>query len=601
MAAVIYRAAPLLSFLITELLNRTDTHTPLRPLTLLANLLWYLAFYFLSSCLSGRHRRLGSCITAGLLFLLALINHYTLRFRGRTLTPADLLHGGTALNVARSYNLTPDFWQLLAIGLFALLIFLLIRFPIRGASPMPLLRRWILSLALFSFFAVFLFTSIPADFGVEASSAQSENRGFLNEFFISLRYSFLQKPDNYTEEAAEALQEEIMADLEDAVEEDAPAEAQSLFEGPTNVIVIMNESLADYSIFPGFSCSEDPLSFLHSLEGHCITGYTVSPVYGGGTANAEYEFLTANSCSFFPEGSIAYEEYLDSDTPSMADFAHQEGYHSLSFHPFLSSSWNREEAYELLGFDTQYYEEAVTNASLLGEYVSDSCDYQNLIRMTEEADEKLFLFNVTIQNHGGYEEERENLDMSLTLSPELAEADPQAETYFNLISASDEALKNLIAYYETCDEPTIICLFGDHQPSLSEEFYNILYGKSAEERSGRERLQQYATPFFIWANYDLPLQSGLTISLPELGILLADSAGFSRSYYTAMLAEIYEELPVIHRYGFLTRDGSFAPDRDSLNATRQEMVDSCEILQYHSLFDREPGDEFYQPDEDLAD
>lgn len=600
MASFIYRFAPIFSFVITELLNRTDTHIAIRPLAFLANLLWYLGFYFLASVLSGSHRRIGACIAASVLFLLALINHYTLRFRGRTLAPSDLLHSGTALNVARSYDLTPDGWQLAAIALFALLLFLLIRFPMRGRSPMTATRRIILSMALLSFFVVFLFTSIPADLGVSEDVPQSENRGFINEFFISLRYSFLHKPDNYSEEAAEALQEEIMEEMDEVLDESTETVAGLTVASPVNVIVIMNESLADYSVFPGFSASEDPLSFYHSLPGHCITGCTVSPVYGGGTANAEYEFLTANSCSFLPEGSIAYQEYLDSETPSMADFAREEGYHSLAFHPFLSSSWNREEAYALLGFEEQHYEESVSDAAFIGSYVSDACDYRNLIRMTESSTDKLFLFNVTIQNHGGYEEERENLDSVLTLSPELAEADPQAETYFNLVRSSDAALEELLTYYTTCPEPTLICLFGDHQPTLSEEFYDVLYGKPEEERSGREKLLRYTTPFLIWANYEIPVQSGLTISIPELGILLADTAGFSRSYYTAMLAEIYEELPVIHRYGFLTKDGSFAPDRDSLNSARCEMVDACEILQYHSLFDRTPGDTFYQPDEALG-
>ena len=37
-------------------------------------------------------------------------------------------------------------------------------------------------------------------------------------------------------------------------------------------------------------------------------------------------------------------------------------------------------------------------------YVTDSSDYKEVIRLFEEkGEEKLFLFNVTIQNHGGYQ------------------------------------------------------------------------------------------------------------------------------------------------------------------------------------------------------
>ena len=38
-------------------------------------------------------------------------------------------------------------------------------------------------------------------------------------------------------------------------------------------------------------------------------------------------------------------------------------------------------------------------------YVTDQCDYENLIRWYEEkeAGEPLFLFNVTMQNHSAYQ------------------------------------------------------------------------------------------------------------------------------------------------------------------------------------------------------
>lgn len=42
---------------------------------------------------------------------------------------------------------------------------------------------------------------------------------------------------------------------------------------------------------------------------------------------------------------------------------------------------------------------------------------------------------------------------------------PKVDQYLSLIKKSDTALQELIEYYSQVDEPTIICIFGDHQPS----------------------------------------------------------------------------------------------------------------------------------------
>ena len=46
-----------------------------------------------------------------------------------------------------------------------------------------------------------------------------------------------------------------------------------------------------------------------------------------------------------------------------------------------------------------------------------------------------------------------------------------AETYLNLMRISDKAFADLISYFENVAEPTIICMFGDHQPKLNDNFF----------------------------------------------------------------------------------------------------------------------------------
>ena len=48
-----------------------------------------------------------------------------------------------------------------------------------------------------------------------------------------------------------------------------------------------------------------------------------------------------------------------------------------------------------------------------------------------------------------------------------------ANQYLSLIHESDKALEYLISYFEECEEPTLIVMFGDHYPTLPTVLRNI--------------------------------------------------------------------------------------------------------------------------------
>ena len=79
----------------------------------------------------------------------------------------------------------------------------------------------------------------------------------------------------------------------------------------------MNESFADLTIFEGLELEEDPTPFLHSMTENTIKGYAYSSVFGGTTANSEYEFLTGNTTAFLPAGTVPYQMYVSSGDPTL--------------------------------------------------------------------------------------------------------------------------------------------------------------------------------------------------------------------------------------------------------------------------------------------
>jgi hypothetical protein len=240
-------------------------------------------------------------------------------------------------------------------------------------------------------------------------------------------------------------------------------------------------------------------------------------------------------------------------------------------------------AYTYLSFDHQMYEEDVEDGFYLRNYVSDLSDYETIFRSTQRED-STFLFNVTMQNHSGYAQGWKNLERSIQLPSQLESADSTAEQYFDLLRESDKALDELLSYYSASEEPTLVVFFGDHQPPLKNAFYEVLYDKPLSERTTQEVLQQYAVPFFIWANYDIEEQRDVVISPNYLGVLTAQVAGLPLTGYMNFLSQMYEELPAITPVGFVTGDGQFL-EKKALNESQLEWLRKYEILNYCGMVD----------------
>ncbi|MFR3320528.1 MAG: sulfatase-like hydrolase/transferase [Lachnospiraceae bacterium] len=125
----------------------------------------------------------------------------------------------------------------------------------------------------------------------------------------------------------------------------------------------------------------------------------------------------------------------------------------------FKENWNLFNVYSELGFDEFYDGDSVSDGEQMRWMLSDYADFQKIIELYENKEEdNLFIFNVTMQNHGGYEGTWDNFANTVDLS---AQGDfPQAEQYFSLIKETDAAFKELIDYFEKVDEPTLICFFG---------------------------------------------------------------------------------------------------------------------------------------------
>ena len=571
-ARLVFLLGPWVCLWMVETLNENDVFSDLYAWQVLMNMIWYYILFAVLRLVLGRIRRacaLGICLA----FLVGLVNHYVLRFRGRILFPADVTAWRTAANVADGFDYSMDAYIMQAAVLLTAYLFLVLVCPPqrkRARIPLPLaLVAW--GAVLGYCFAFFCTGALPA-LGIYTQQWVTQRNGFLLNFTVALRYSSVEKPADYSHDKVLELMEQYPA-----LEGDPDRQ-------PTNLIVIMNESFADFTVFDDFEASEDPTPFLHSLEENTVKGWMYAPVTGGGTATVEFEYLTGFSSLFQPPHTVAYQLYVEEGMPSLAAVAGSQGYETTAFHPYKSSGWNRVLAYDYLDFDRQMYEEDVVDPYYIRHYVSDRSDYEMIFRTTREQEGNTFFFNVTMQNHSGYAQGWNNLERTIDLPDRLARTDSSARQYFALARESDDALRELIGYYSQQDEPTMIVFFGDHQPPLTNSFYEELYGKKLSERTTEEVLRQYAVPFFIWTNYDIQEEQDVVISPNYLGVLTARLAGLPMTGFMNFLSQLYEELPAVTPVGFITGDGQYLA-RSELNEEQRRLLDIYETLNYCGMVD----------------
>ena len=392
------------------------------------------------------------------------------------------------------------------------------------------------------------------------AEASCRKNGYIVSILFQIKDRRIEEPENYN-------REDVINCLQDF------SKKQEIRREKPHIIVIVNESLADLSVL-GDITSEEPLTYMKSLQENIVKGYVSVSVLGGGTSNSEFEFLTGNSMAYLPQGLYPFNT-INKEQESLVWSLRDIGYETYAMHPAPAVNWNRKTVYPLLGFQNYYWKEGFEGSEKIHIGVSDRATYQKVIEIYEEreAGELQFIYDMTIQNHSGYED----IDVESVIENEY----PTVSEYLSLARYSDEALKELIEYFKNQSEDVLICIFGDHQPVLEDEFYEDIFSKNNKGEL-ENFLNQYKTPFWIWANYDIEEQENIEISLNYLGGLLFETAGLPQTPYMQYVSSVRKEYPVLTANGCIDKDGRVY--------TLEELPDKLkeyERVQYYNIYDRD--------------
>lgn len=544
----------------------------------LINLLLYLVVFGLSGSTTISIRFISIVLE-----IFGIANYFVKEYKGGPLLPWDIGSIATAGKVAHGYSYTIT-KEIIVSMTIVILLWKLCAFCIKNpkVKTYRILRG--LSTCIFIFFiSIFYFT----DFFAETFKATPdffnqtrgyESKGAVAEFLVNTKYMHLSAPDDYD---SDTLEENIVSStdssslsiLETALQHEGKSEAEieetmdvASVENP-NIITIMNESFSDLSVIGDFETNEDYMPFINSLKDsdNCISGYSYVSTIGTGTSNTEYEFLTGNSMAFLPIGSNAYQLYVTHPIPTLVSSLQRDEYYTAAFHPYYKENWNRENVYEDMGFNEYTGYGDYSDFEKLRLFVSDSSDFKHVEELYENRDtsKPFFLFNVTMQNHSSYDQTDNDWYQQIKLV-NMNGTYTQTEQYLSLIKETDDAFADLVSYFNTVDEPTIILMFGDHQPYIEDEFYEEVMGKSLNELTDEEQQKRYITRFVLWANYDIPEGWIDQISVNYLSTLLQQVAGNELTEYQEYLNTLYTKMPVITMMGCKDWNGNyFKVDEDN--------------------------------------
>lgn len=523
--------------------------------------------------------------------LFTIVNIYLIEFRQIPLLASDLTVLETAMNVVGDFTFSLNIDVILLVCFLIAVILLSTKIKQEKASKRQRIVIAIVYVCFFFGMYQFMLGSTQLkQWGVAVNTfrpIKSYNKnGALLTFVRSIQLMVVEKPDGYSIKEVEEITSKYSSDEADSTEFLEP-----------NVIVVMNEAFTDLQSVGNFETNQDVLPFYKSLEEDTVKGFAYVSVFGGQTANSEFEFLTGDSKAYLPQGGTPYQFYIKEYLPSLTGNLKLDGYQGLyALHPYNESGYNRVSVYENMGFSDFITKDDFDNAVLVRNHISDDSNYDRIIEEYEkckaQSDEPFYLFNVTMQNHSPYDKDYANLPKTIEITtPECKDA--AAERFLNLVHLSDAATKELVEYFEQQEEPTVIVMFGDHEPGLSNSFYQKIMGKHPDDLTDAEGMELYKVPFFIWANYDIEERYVEKTSLNYLQTLMLESTGMKLSGYNKYLLDLMKDVPAINASGYYGADGMFYKLNDG-KSPYYEKLQEYQYLEYNHLFDDKRVNTFFE-------
>lgn len=467
-------------------------------------------------------------------YILGIINMVVLYITSSPLLPSDIYIMKTAMNVIEQQKIDTNLIIRVTIAIIAMIITCTI--IIKLVNNYTELKKRIVKFTLGLVLVNLMLTYISSiDFLTFRSNIMY---GFVFHFIIELRDT-LKEPVGYIET-------DINTSLEVIENKDS--------EQP-NIIFIMSEAFSDLEKTYKLETTKDVMPYFRELMNNHPNGVVYSSVIGNNTVSSEFESLSGITTAFSDKGSNIYQKYISENLYTAGHYYKELGYKTGILHGSFGANYNRANVYNLLKYDNLVFEpDFSTERENVRKFVSDRTNFNEVLNLIENTEEPLFLMNITMQNHGGYEDEAIDVENKIELdSDELSNL--EVNNYLSLINQSDIYLKEFL---QSIKEPTIVMIYGDHQPMIKTDFYNRLLGNNGDILNIEEQLANYEVPYLIWSNFE----TNSNFEIPEktsmnyLHLILCNYLNSDKTEWLNLLDEVRECYPIITGNFIIDKNGN---------------------------------------------
>lgn len=513
----------------------------------------------------------------------AVVNYYKVQMMGDPVLPWDFMFFNQLIDILPAvYKNVNLFALILGAIVSVIVIVLLVKFTSFKTFKWYT-RIIILLIGLVPFYFIYTYEDnslikVFANAGMQNTPwdqvLTQKNNGMMLGFIVNIPNIRVDKPEGYSKSAMEDVNEKVKTMVINGEYETSDLKP--------NVVMIMSEAFWELS---NLGITLDGKSVNPTVDANKI-GHIVSPRYGGGTSNVEFEALTGFSNTNLPGGAIPYQQYMGKDMYSLAWKFKDYGYRTTAIHTYYKYFWNRIQAYNSLGFDEFIgLDDLEGNAPLFGSmYVDDKVITDEIVRTLKETEEPSFIYSVTMQNHGLYNDNRYG---DKTIKEVSQYSDESNQVLNNLVtgySHSDEELARLFKELEQLDEPTLVIFFGDHLPSMSGTYEETGYVNNMNAKSLEEELKTRQTPLVAWNNYGIEIENVGNISTTFLPPLVLKWAQLEGNGFYNFLEYYRNTLPA---YTSLVKQDS---EGNLYQSTPDQFIDlekNYQMIQYDMMFGEE--------------
>ena len=252
-------------------------------------------------------------------------------------------------------------------------------------------------------------------------------------------------------------------------------------DGPLpDLLVVQSESFFDARrLYPGVRA--DLLVGFDALRGQALAHGRLSvPAWGANTMRTEFAVLTGLAPDVL--GVHQFNPYLSFARRGLLALPHRLrslGYRTLCIHPHPAGFFGRDRIFPGLGFDAFIDIEGFPEAPLAGPYVADAAVTRKVAEVLAEGSGPTFIFVITMENHGPLHLERVapgDLKRLYRQAPPAGWDD--LTIYLRHLVNADHMLQDLAAMLAARPRGGLLCLYGDHVPSLPRVYADLRFTDS---------------------------------------------------------------------------------------------------------------------------